>query len=142
MAAVYPSTIKNFIQKVDNTDPVVANDVNVVYDEVTSIETVLGTIPTVSSWSGSFNQVTSDWVTVSGRIQNIEYGLNEAYNNFTDKRGGSIITPSSATVIGVTIKAASGQTANLTNWRNSSNTVVTSVTKDGWIAAIDGGDAA
>jgi hypothetical protein len=142
MAAVYPSTIKNFIQKVDNTDPVVANDVNVVYDEVTSIQTVIGTLPTASSWSGSFNQVTSDWVTVSGRIQNIEYGLNEAYNNFTDKRGGSTITPSSATVIGVTIKAASGQTANLTNWRNSSNTVVTSVTKDGWIAAIDGGDAA
>jgi hypothetical protein len=142
MAAVYPSTIKNFIQKVDNTDPVVANDVNVVYDEVTSIQTVIGALPTASSWSGSFNQVTSDWVTVSGRIQNIEYGLNEAYNNFTDKRGGSTITPSSATVIGVTIKAASGQTANLTNWRNSSNTVVTSVTKDGWIAAIDGGDAA
>lgn len=142
MAAVYPSTIKNFIQKIDNTDPVVANDVNVVYDEVTSIQTVIGTLPTSSSWSGSFNQVTSDWVTISGRIQNIEYGLNEAYNNFTDKRGGSIIIPSSASVIGVTVKAASGQTANLTNWRNSSNTVVTSVTKDGWIAAIDGGDAA
>lgn len=141
MAAIFPTAIKTFTKKIDNSDPVVAADVNSVYDEVSAVESALGVNPaTTGSWLGTFSTGTT-WGSVGARIQNIEYGLNEAYTNFTDKRGGSTITPSTTTVVGVKVKARSAQTANLQEWRNSSDTVVTAVGPDGWVLTIDGGTA-
>jgi hypothetical protein len=56
--------------------------------------------------------------------------------------GGSTIIPSGAAVIGLTIRAASGQSANLMEFRNSSNAVRSFVGSDGLLAGvIDGGNA-
>jgi hypothetical protein len=57
--------------------------------------------------------------------------------------GGSTITPSSTSVVGVTIKGASGQTANLLEVKNSSDAVLASVNKDGvlQVVTIRGGTA-
>lgn len=141
MAAVYPTTVKSFTKKVDNRDPVIASDVNLLYDEVTAVETILGATPSViSSWSGTFDQATTVWPTVRERIQNSEYGLNEAYNNRVKVTGSSTISPNASTV-GLKIKAASSATANLLELQNASGTAVTAVGKDGWILVIDGGTA-
>lgn len=141
MAAVYPSSVKAFTKKVDNRDPVIASDVNLIYDEVTAIETVLGTSPATSSgWSGTFDQTTTVWNTVRERLQNSDYGLNEAYNNRVKITGSSTISPNASTV-GLKIKAATSATANLLELQNSAGVAVTTVGKDGWILAINGGTA-
>lgn len=142
MPASYPAGIKTFTQRQDLRDLVVAADVNIIYDEVTALETELGVNPSESAgWSGSFNNVQTSWASVATRLQNIEYGLNVAVNQRVATVGGSTITPSSASVVGLNIKAASSQTANLIEFRNSSNTVVTAVTASGNINLIDGGTA-
>lgn len=142
MPASYPTGIKTFTQRQDLRDLVVAADVNIIYDEVTAIETELGVNPSESAgWSGSFNNVQTSWSSVATRVQNIEYGLNTAVNQRVSTAGGSIVTPSTASVVGLNIKAASSQTANLAEFRNSSNSVITAITASGHINAIDGGTA-
>ena len=80
MTASYPSTVKSFTTKVDFADTVLAEHVNSLQLEVTSIETVLGTsIRTGSGWVGTFDTVTSSWNTLKDRIANIEYGLSDIH---------------------------------------------------------------
>jgi hypothetical protein len=139
MAASYPNGVKTFVEKVDNQDPVIASDVNLVYEEVTAIETVLGTTPATSlGWSGSFTQGTTSWNNVASRLQNIEYGLNVSYNQRVDTSGGSTVS-NSGSVVGLKFTPASGATGNLVDFNNSSGTAITSIGKDGYILVIDGG---
>jgi hypothetical protein len=139
MAAVYPNSVKSFVNTVDNTDTVIASDVNLAYAEISAIESVLGTTPSATlGWTGSFDQTSSDFTTVTNRIQNAEYGLNIAYNQRVNTLGGSTIG-SSSTTVGLTLQTSG--TGNLANFKNTSGTIVTSVTKDGWINVIDGGAA-
>jgi hypothetical protein len=134
MAANYPASVKTFTNKVDNVDTVIASDVNLVYDEVTAVETTLGTIPATSStWSGTFNSTsTTDWSTVGARLNNIEYGLYTAYNSRVNIAGGSTIASTNSTV-GLTIS-----TSGTGNLFAAGNTVINS---SGNIVAIDGGTA-
>lgn len=81
MPAYYPSSLRNnFSTKVDFVTTVFAEHVNSLQEEVTAIETVIGTTPTASSgWVGSFNTTTTNWPTLKARINNIEFGLKAAY---------------------------------------------------------------
>ena len=45
MTASYPNTIKSFTPKTDGIDDVLAADINAIQDEITAIETTLGTSP-------------------------------------------------------------------------------------------------
>lgn len=134
MAAQYPASIKTFTSKVDNTDTVIASDVNLIYDEVTALETTLGTIPATSStWSGTFNSTsTTDWTTVGARLNNIEYGLKTAHDSRVKTNGGSTIA-STSTTVGLTIS-----TSGTGNLLAAGNTVINS---SGNIVTIDGGTA-
>jgi hypothetical protein len=139
MAASYPTTTKTFVDRVDNTSPVVAADVNAAYAEITAIQSTVGTTPASTlGWSGTFDQTTTDFTTVKARIQNAEYGLDVAYNQRVKTNGGSTISSSSST-IGLVMQTTG--TGNLVNFKNTSGTIVTSVSKDGIINAIDGGTA-
>lgn len=115
MAASYPSSIKLFTRKRDLLDIVLAADINQVYDEVTAIEQKLGALPATNIGydSGTFDQSTLVWSTVRDRIQNIEYGLSEAFNDRVQTSGGTQILPSGVNVVGLSIKAKGGQVANL-----------------------------
>jgi hypothetical protein len=147
--AVYPAIIQEFSRRQDGRDVVVANDVNVVYDEVQEIETQLGVGGvTTSNWASgsSFSTATSNWYVNGGlkaRLDNIELGVVRGINGSVATAGGSTITPSSTSVVGVTIKGASGQTANLLEVKNSSDAVLASVNKDGvlQVVTIRGGTA-
>jgi len=144
--ATYPSVLKTFSRKQDNRDIVVANDVNVVYDEVEEIEVQLGVGGVVTSnWTSSaaFSTTTSDWraTGLKGRLDNIEVGVRQAINGSVSTSGGSVITSAG---FGVAIKAATlGQTGPVLEVRNSENTVTFGVDGAGKITAtgIDGGTA-
>lgn len=70
MSAAYPTSVVSFTRKVDLQDLVVASDVNTAYDEIESIQAVLGITPSL--------QGTTEWGTVKSRIENIESVLSTA----------------------------------------------------------------
>lgn len=134
MTASYPSTVKSFTPKVDFTDTVLALHVNDLQDEVNAIQTTLGTsIRTSSGWVGSFDTTTVTWNSVKDRIANIEYGLKTVSDNYVSSAGGSTITSSAIGIVSLNIRARASQTANLVEFRNSSNTVVSNVDAAGEI---------
>jgi hypothetical protein len=149
----YPNDIKTFTFKVNNVDKVVADDVNVLYTEVTEIERHLGVGGAAygsGSWgSGTFSTSTTNWYDNGGlkaRLQNIEAGVLPAYNaigTIVSNLGGSTINTSGAGVVGLTIKAASTPTVNIFNVTDSSNNSHIRVTSQGRFVAtlIDGGTA-
>lgn len=135
MAASYPASTKYFTNRVNNTDPVVADDVNLAYAEITAIESVVGTTPSVSSnWGTGGADYTSakDWTTVDARIDNIELGLIDVFNHRVKTTGGSTIS-STSTTVGLTINTSG--TGNLFVAGN------TTINSSGNIVLIDGGTA-
>lgn len=118
---VYPSAVKTWIDKVDYRDTVLAEHVNSLQAEVTSVERTLGTaILTSGGYVGNFDSATTSWTPQLGglgaRIQNIEYGLRgDVHAQYIRKAGdaGNVITPSDAATTGLRINPAGGQTADL-----------------------------
>lgn len=80
MTAYYPTSIKNdYSLKVDFSDTILAIHVNSLQEEVSAIESNLGTYIRVSSgWTGTFDKTISLWDSLKDRLANIEYGLNKA----------------------------------------------------------------
>lgn len=135
MAASYPSGIKTFQQRRDLLDPVLAADINQVYDEVRAIQVYVGTTPHLSSgWTGSFDSSTTNWGTVAARLQNLEYGVFTSFNNRVSTAGGSTITSSTTSTVSLTLKARSGQTANLLSVLDSSNNALVTISSAGVLA--------
>jgi hypothetical protein len=133
MPAVYPSAIKTFTRRRDLLDVILAADVNQVYDEVTEMQTVMGTFITAraASWSsGTFATATS-WDTLKARIENIEAGVYAAFTNRIQASGGSTITPSSTSTIGIILQAIASQTSDLLQAKTSGGTTVARIDKDG-----------
>lgn len=144
MAVQFPGAIKTFTKKVDLQSLVVASDINEAYDEINAIETTLGTTPATSgTWgSGSFSSATTAWSTVGARIQNIEHAAYYMNNQAVIKAGGSQILPTDTSTVNLSLKAYTGQTANILEVRNSSNTLTARVSSAGeFIINIDGGTA-
>ena len=143
--AVFPTNIKTWEPRVNISDSVVAADVNELYLEVTELETQLGQggVLTNDGWSGTFSSSSTSWTSLRARLQNLDYGVKKAVDGSVDTAGGSTITPSSASVIGLTIKGAASQSANLLEIKNSSNAVLAKFEPDGKFTAlvIDGGTA-
>lgn len=130
--ATYPTGIPAFSARTDGTDPVIAQDINAPYTEITAIATTLGITPSKPTWTGTFNTSSTDFVTVTSRIANIETGVKEAYNNRVKTAGGSTIA-STSTTVGLTISTSG--TGNLLVAGN------TTINSSGYIAVIDGGTA-
>lgn len=140
----FPTRVKSWTARRDLLDLVVAADVNTIYDEVTAIEQELGAggVKTSPTWGGSsFTSATTAWNSLKDRLANIENGVYTGINQRVDTAGGSTITSSTTSTVSLTVKARSSQTANLIEFKNSSNTVVSSVAPDGtlYAVAIDGG---
>ena len=138
MTAAYPTTVKSFTTKTDFTDTVLAEHVNSLQLEVTSIETVLGTsILTGSGLVGTFDVITSSWNTLKDRLANIEYGLKDVYDEHVSNVGGSTIVPSGASVKGLVVKGAVSQSSSLVEFQTSAGTVVSKVDSAGEIYTSD-----
>ncbi len=134
MTASYPASVKPFVTKVDFADTVLAEHVNSLQEEVTAIASNLGTlVKTGSGWVGTFDQITTNWDTLKDRLANIEFGLADVYGDYVSVVGGSTITSSGTSVVGLTIKATTSQTANIATFKNSSNSEVSYVSASGHI---------
>ena len=148
MAVKYPDNIVSFTNKVDVTDAVVANDVNVVYAEVVAIAAELGLKPsqrTNSTWNTTWtNSGNTKWLDVKSRLDNVEDGANRANYYLVSNAGGTTITPSSTSTQGLIITGISGQAANLFEARAyGSADPVTLIDPTGKLIArtIDGGSS-
>lgn len=135
--------------RVDLQSVVVAEDVNPVYEEIVAIEKHLGIDiqKRAQNWgTGTFSTQQTVWNDATSRIENAENGVISSVRT----TGGSTIQngvgPDGVTVTAtsLTIRAASGQSSNLLELKNSSNVVVASVSTTGALQAsvIDGGNAA
>jgi len=141
MAASYPNNVKSFTPKVNVVDLIQAADPNSLFDEVTAIESVIGTTPSVATaaTSSGWANTATDYTTLNGRLANIEKGIvADTHTQYVKKVGGSEIIINSAAVVGLAITAATSQSADLMQWKDSSGTVVTRVGPDGILYAAGG----
>jgi hypothetical protein len=141
--AIYPTGTVSFTEKVNLVDIVNANDVNVLYREVTAIAADLGVgtgLRYSPSWATSGFATTTTWSGLAARLANIEKGVYTTYSFYTDKRGGSTIQPSAAGTIGLTISGHSSQTADLFKVTNSGGSTFAKINSSGTLTAtISGG---
>jgi hypothetical protein len=151
MSASFPTNVKTW-SPLDETYPrnletVRAFHVTDTYFEITAIEQELGTgglRTSVTDNATAFNPSTSTnlWGSLRLRLNNMEQGVLDGVNRRVNTGGGSTITPGAIGTVGLNIRAASGQTANLLEIRNSSNTVVNRFNASGqFVGVIDGGTA-
>lgn len=116
--ANYPTSIFNYAAnaQVDGTDTVNAADVNKAYDEISAIETNVGTAPKsrVNSWgTGTFSTASTTYDSLAARVENAENGVYTVNSNYVTRQGGAEITPSAANVVGLTLTPAVSQSAVL-----------------------------
>jgi hypothetical protein len=155
MAANYPTSVKvwsptdvGFNYPEDLKEIVYARHVTTIYEEVTAVQQELGSgglktsvldAPLSTPYDSTSGKT---WNNLRERINNIERGTFDGALRKVSLVGGSTIVPSGAGVVGLNIRAAAGQTANLIEFRNSSNSIRSFVGSDGLIAGvIDGGNA-
>lgn len=135
MAASFPTSVRAFSTKVNVVDTIDASHPNTVQEEIIAIESVIGTDPATStapSSGGTFTSSITDFVTIKDRLANIETGIvADTHTQYVKIVGGSTITSSANSVVGLIVKGASGQSANLQEWKNNSNSVVGSITAAG-----------
>lgn len=126
--ANYPENAVSFgSPRVDLVNSVLAEDVNILYREVTAIASDLGAgsmgsgtpgLRYSSAWGvGSFSSTTTTWSGLQARLQNIEKGLYQAYYNRVDLKGTAnfnTIQSVDANTIGLSIKAGT-LTASITS---------------------------
>lgn len=144
--ANYPGSAVSFVQKVNLSDTVDANDVNQLYDEVTAIAVTVGTMPQSrsTSWgTGTFSSTSTSFSNVAARIQNVENGVFTVLNDYVRLSGSSVVLPTGTTTVNLALRAQTSQTANLLEARNSAGTVVASISPLGALRAlsVDGGNA-
>lgn len=138
MTAAYPNAVQtNFITHVNTTEIIDASHPNTIQAEVVAIESTLGTIPATTVFpSSGFSSAPSNSgiTTVAGRLNNIEAGvIGDVHTQYVRKAADSsnAIVPAAATNVGLAIQAASGQTAHLQDWKNSSGVVVSYIDANG-----------
>lgn len=139
MAASYPSAVRSFSTKTNVIDIIDAADPNSLQEEVIAIESAIGINPALSTTpnsSSGFTATSTQYSTLVQRLANIENGIiGDTHTQYLKKTGGETVTNTSAVAVGLTVKGASSQTANLQEWKNSSNTVVASISASGTITA-------
>lgn len=125
--ASFPTSNRTFTAKVDVSDTIYADHINVLQEEVRALSTSLNGEPVVtniltSTFGGSFSTATTAWTSLSGRLLNIEAGLVNGVPNapYVRKAGGDTIEPASGTTA-LILKTAGG-TADLFVTRDASNT--------------------
>jgi len=141
--ASYPTNVVNFgLDKVNSVDLIQAADPNTLRAEVVAIETAVGATPSLStapSSSAAWYNDARDYGTVTARLANIEAGIvADTHTQYVKKTGGSSIVIGSSSTVGLAITAATSQSADLMQWKNSSGNVVTRVGPDGILYAAGG----
>lgn len=139
MAASYPGSVRPFLAKTNVTDIIDAAHPNALQEEVIAIESSIGLNPALStapSASGTFSSTSTQYSTLTQRLANIETGIvADTHTQYVKKTGNETIANSAPANVGLTIKGATSQTANLQEWRSSTNTLLARVSSDGALIA-------
>ena len=139
MAASYPGAVRPFVNKTNVVDIIDASHPNSLQEEVIAIESTIGLNPALStapSSSGTFSTTATQYTTLIQRLANIETGIvADTHTQYVKKTGNETIVNGVSTNVGLTIRGATGQTANLQEWRNSSNTILARVSASGVLVA-------
>jgi hypothetical protein len=123
--ATYPSQIKTFVNKSNVVDLIDASHPNLLQEEVSAIQTVIGTTParsTTPSASGTFIATQTDFDNVKLRLANIETGIvADTHSQYIKKTsdGSNVIIPTNASTKGITVRGFQAQTANLQEWQQT-----------------------
>lgn len=140
MPAIFPGSVRVFTTKVDLVDTVMASHVNLLQDEVTSVQTTLGTSLLSSTWSGSYTNTTSH-INLSTRLVNIEAGVKAANTTLAAISGTVVGTTDSQTLTNKiltnpTINAATITGAFASSATITGGTVNPTTLQQGGIAAV------
>ena len=139
MTASYPSSVRPFTTKTNILSVIDAADPNTLQEEVVAIETTLGINPALSTSVTStdvFLGSSSQYSTVALRLANIERGIvGDSHTQYVKKAGAETIVNVAASSIGLTVRGAASQSANLMEWKTSAGTTVASVSPVGKITA-------
>jgi hypothetical protein len=151
VSASFPTNVKTWaptdLTYPRNLELVRASHVTETYFEITAIENELGSgglKTSVVDNATPFSVSTSGnvWGSMRLRLNNIEQGVLDGVTRRVRTSGGSTITPGAIGTVGLSVTATSGQTANLLEIRNSSNTIVNRFNASGqFVGVIDGGTA-
>jgi hypothetical protein len=150
MAAAYPGLTPALTSKVDLSSTVYAADVNDLNSEVIAIAATVGLTPQTrgSAWGvGSFATASLNYTTVGQRVLNVENGTYLVYNDYLSKTaasGNNVITPANTSTVNLSLKSASGQTADLFQALPfGAGSALASISSTGTLQAvlIDGGSA-
>lgn len=141
MAASYPLAVRPFSNKTNVLDIIDASHPNSLQEEVVAIESTIGLNPALSttpSPTGTFISTSTQFNTLNQRLANIEIGIvADVHSQYVKKAGNDTIVNATNTNVGLTIRGAASQSANLQEWRNSSNTVLVSVSAAGKLVAAE-----
>ena len=137
MAAVYPGSIRSFTTKANTVDTIDASHPNLLQDEVTAIESILGINPNLSTTgSGAYTNVATSWNNVSSRLANLENGITgDVHTQYLKLSGGGIVLSTGAATVPLVVRGVASQSANLQEWKNSSGTVVAAISPTGEVLA-------
>ena len=137
MAAVYPGSIRTFTTKANTVDTIDASHPNLLQDEVTAIESILGINPNISTTgSGAYTNVATSWNNVSSRLANLENGITaDVHTQYLKLSGGGIVLATSTTTVPLVVRGIASQSANLQEWKNSAGTVVAAISATGEVLA-------
>lgn len=139
MTASYPGAVRPFINKTNVVDIIDASHPNSLQEEVVAIESTIGLNPALSTAplsSGTFVTTATQYATLVQRLANIETGIvADTHTQYLKKTGNETVVNGVSTNVAVTIKGASGQTANLQEWRDSANTLLARVSASGGVVA-------
>ena len=139
MTASYPLAVRPFQNKTNVIDIIDASHPNSLQEEVVAIESTIGLNPALSttpSPTGSFISTSTQFNTLIQRLANIETGVvADVHGQYVKKAGNDTIVNTTNTNVGLTIRGAASQSANLQEWRNSSNAILASVSSSGKLVA-------
>jgi len=135
MTASYPGAVRPFVSKTNVVDIIDASHPNSLQEEVVAIENTIGLNPALSTAplpTNTFSNTATQYTTLVQRLANIETGIvSDAHTQYVKKTGNETIVNGTSSNVALTIKGAASQSANLMEWRNSSNTLLASVSATG-----------
>lgn len=135
MPASYPGAVRPFVNKTNVVDIIDAAHPNSLQEEVVAIESTIGLNPALSTAplsTNTFSATATQYATLVQRLANIETGIvSDSHTQYVRKTGNETIVNGVSSNVALTIRGAASQSANLMEWRNSSNTLLASVSSAG-----------
>lgn len=145
MPSSWPGTVPSYTTKVNIVDVVDADHPNTLQDDVRAIALNLGVNPQTSTTvvpGDVFSATSVAYATVGARLTNIEKGVvGDSHSQYVKVAGGSTILSGVANA-GLIVKALTGSSQNLIEFRTQSNTLVTYVDSSGVLRPGGGGSFA